>query len=182
MYYREGWRFPEYAYYKGNKTSLVLLPISQPIISEREGIPDKKVFFEVIDTAAEHDDIVVFRFDSIRLKDSKTFDLVLDIFKYAKKKCLNFTTPFEIANHFRLLENISVYIFKTNNKMKILIRNDNSVPVRGITLKVKMPEGSFIAKGCKIVRETHLTNKQIFYLSVDLAPKEERKIILLTQN
>ena len=178
MYYREGWRLPEYIHYRGNETSLVLLPISQPIISEKEiKLPSKATFYDVMNSAIEHDGIVIFRFDSKKLKDSEALELVLDVLEYAKKKGMNFSTPLEIVNHYRLLKNISIKVFRSDNKTEILVRNDNIIPVKGITLKVKMSEGNFTIKGCNVVNRV-LSDKQIFYLSLDLAPGEDRTITL----
>jgi len=184
IYYQEGLRRPQMAYYHGEKTNLVLLPISGPEISRPfyvYGEDYEGAWKAVIDSVIENEDVCIFLWDSEKVNRAEYMTQVLNTIKYAIEKGMNFTTPYEIAKHFLLLQNISAVISKSDDgsKITISVSNGNEEPVRGVTFKMKVPNNEeYVVKKGQIARKTFSDNSCIYYLSTDLSSKETKEIVI----
>jgi len=184
IYYQEGLRRPQMAYYHGEKTNLVLLPISGPEISRPfylYGEDYEGAWKAVIDSVIGNEDVCIFLWDSEKVNRAEYMTQVLNTIKYAREKGMNFTTPCEIAKHFLLLQNISAVISKSDDgsKITISVSNGNEEPVRGVTFKMKVPNNEeYVVKKGQIARKTFSDNSCIYYLSTDLSSKETKEIVI----
>lgn len=178
----EGYRHPQITYYHGEKTNLVLLPISGPLISgstypysDRE-----KAWRAVIDHAIKNDELVVFLWNSKDISKPENLNKILNVTKYAQEKGMTFTTPHRIAKHFSLLQNISAVISEDDSRSEIIIsvRNNNEEDVNGVTFKIKVPNREYTVSNGKVVRINCSSSACTYYVSVDLSSKEVKNIIL----
>ena len=184
IYFQEGFRCPQMAYYRGEATNLVLLPVSEPTIGGPTYFYDDypTAWKAVIDSVVRNEDLCVFLWDSDKAGKPENINDTMHVIKYAKEKGMTFTTPYEIANHFLLLQNVSAVISRSDDgssKITISVSNNNEKAVHGVTFRVKLPgTADYAVNNGQIVRKTFSGTKCIYYVSTDLAPKETKDIVL----
>jgi len=183
MYFQEGLRLPQAAYYHGEKTGLVLLPASLPTISGPTyfyGKNYEKAWKAVIDSVVENEDLCIFLWSLEDAANPEYSTQVINTTKYAQGKGMTFTTPYEISEHFWLLQNVSAEVTIKDDRREIVVSvyNDNDENVRGVTFKVLAPNSEYITKGCRVVKKVCSPNNCIYYLCTDLAPKERKDMVI----
>ncbi len=179
IYWKEGVRLPQFAFVEGRETSLVLIPISKPIIGGRHSHPDVKSMMSVIDASAEYESVVIFRWDSRSLNDSELLKLALNVLEYAKRKGLTISSPYEIAEHFKLLKNVSVKVSvdDANSQMRLTLKNGNDLPVYGLTIKINLPpDAKLQVENADILYQ----DKNSYYIAIDLMPGEVKAVKIKT--
>ena len=179
-YFQEGLRKPQMAYYHGEPTDLILLPISLPTIGGFTyfyGNDYESAWKAVIDSVIKNEDLCVFLWDSTKVSKPKYVAQVLNTTKYAKEKGMTFTTPHEIARHLMLLKNVFATVSKEDEKIVISVQNRNNETVSGVTFKIKTNYGCKVENG-KIVRTSSSPEGKMYYVSVDLLPKETKTIVI----
>jgi uncharacterized protein (DUF305 family) len=182
IYFQEGLRHPQMAYYRGEQTGVVLMPISEPTIGGPAYFYDDypTAWKAVIDSVIKNDDLCVFLWDSEKASKPEHINDTINVIKYAKEKEMTFTTPYEVAKHFKLLQNISAVVSKDDAKVTISVSNGNSEPVNGVTFRVEIPRtnGTYIAKNGQITRTAVSPSTYSYYISTDLDAGETKEIIL----
>lgn len=180
--FQEGLRHPQIAYYHGDTTNLVLVPISLPTISGPTYFySDRLMAWEaVIDSVIRNEDLCVFLWDSEKVGKSENINDIINVTRYAREKGMTFTTPYEIANHFLLLQNVSAVVSKEENKVVISLTNNNNEPVNGVTFRIEMPgtNEEWIAENGNIARKVVLPSACIYYVSADLDAGEIKDMAL----
>ena len=184
IYYQEGLRHPQMAYYHSEKTNLVLLPASGPEISRPfyvYGEDYEGAWKAVIDSVIKNEDSCVFLWDSEKVCRTEYINETMSVIRYAKEREMNFTTPYEIAKHFLLLQNVSATVSRNDDgsKIAISVKNENEEAVRGLTFRVEVPgTAEYTVKNAQISRKTRSWDKCVCYVSTDLEPGEMRDIVL----
>jgi len=183
IYFQEGLRHPELTYYRGDGTGVVLLPVSEPVIGGATYFYDdyKTAWKAVIDSVIKNEDSCVFLWDSEKACRPEYINETMSVIRYAKERGMNFTTPYEIAKHFLLLQNVSATVSRNDDGSKIIIsvKNENKEAVRGVTFKVEVPgTAEYTVKNAKISRKTRSWDKCVCYVSTDLDPGEIKEIVL----
>ncbi|RZN34679.1 MAG: hypothetical protein EFT35_09200 [Methanophagales archaeon ANME-1-THS] len=186
--YQEGLRQPQLAYYNGNKTGLVLLTISEPTDSylrqDYEVEDVVSTWKTLIDLTVANDDLCLFLWRSEKVGMPEYIDELVNVSKYAQSKGMTFTTPYEIAKHFKLLQNVSALVSKDENEVLILVKNSNNEPINGVTFVVEMPRIHGVSYTCKngqIVRKVDSFSTCILGISTDLNGGETKDITINTQ-
>ena len=183
IYFQEGFRQPQITYYRGDKTGVILLPISEPTIGGPAYFYDDypTAWKAVIDSVIKNGDLCVFLWDSEKAGMPEHINDTINVIRYAKERGMTFTTPYEIANHFSLLQNVSAVVSKNDDESTIIIsiRNENEEPVYGVTFKVETHgTAEYAVNNGQILRKASSGTKWIYYVSTDLAPKETKEIVL----
>jgi len=183
IYFQEGLRHPELTYYHGDGTGVVLLPVSEPVIGGATYFYDdyKTAWKAVIDSVIKNEDSCVFLWDSEKACRPEYINETMSVIRYAKERGMNFTTPYEIAKHFLLLQNVSATVSRNDNgsKTTISVKNDNEEAVHGVTFRVEVPgTAEYTVKNAKISRKTRSWDKCVCYVSTDLEPGEMKDIVL----
>ena len=181
---REGLRYPKIVYYHGNKTSLILLPVSNPtssLLRPEYNIEDiLSQWKSTIDSAIREDDLCIFLLRSTRIRGY--MNEILDLIDYAKNKGMTFTTPEKIAEHFRLLQNIYATVSKDIDSVNIFIKNNNNRPVKGVTFRVTVPtiewRCPYRAINGRITRIKREGLNCISYVTTNLSEKENKTVII----
>jgi len=183
-YFQEGLRRPQMAHYHGEDTNLVLLPISLPTVGGFTyfyGNNYEKAWEAVIDSVIENEDLCLFMWNSDKAGRPEYATQMLNTIEYAKEKGMTFATPHEIAKHLLLLKNVFANVLIEDKKIVIYVQNQNDEAVKGITFKMKLKD-NYIVKNGKIVRISDGTDRKIYYISVDLLPKETKIIEVIEGN
>ena len=184
IYFQEGLRQPQMTYYHGKKTGVVLLPVSEPLLAGPTYYYDdySEAWKAVIDSVIKNDELCVFVWDSDKASTPEHINDTINVINYTKEKGMTFTTPYEIAKHFVLLQNVSAFVSRSDDgssKITISVSNDNEEPVRGVTFRVELPgTAEYAVNNGQIVRKTYSASKCIYYVSTDLASKETKEIVL----
>ncbi|RLI91601.1 MAG: hypothetical protein DRO95_03995 [Candidatus Altiarchaeales archaeon] len=181
---REGLRYPKIVYYHGNKTSLILLPVSNPtssLLRPEYNIEDiLSQWKSTIDSVIREDDLCIFLLRSTRIRGY--MNEILDLIDYAKNKGMTFTTPEKIAEHFRLLQNIYATVSKDIDSVNIFIKNNNNRPVKGVTFRVTVPtiewRCPYRAINGRITRIKREGLNCISYVTTNLSEKENKTVII----
>ncbi|HEC87044.1 MAG TPA: hypothetical protein ENI49_04160 [Thermoplasmatales archaeon] len=180
IYFHEGLRHPQMAYYHGEKTNLVLLPISGPEISRPfyvYGEDYEGAWKAVIDSVIENEDVCIFLWDSEKTSKPEYMGQILNTIEYAKEKGMNFTTPYEISQHLRRLENVNVTVTRKDERIYLSVKNNNNEAVKGVTFKISLSGDCRVENG-KIERVVKTSQGKAYYISVDLMPKEVKKVTI----
>lgn len=183
IYFQEGLRHPELTYYHGDRTDVVLLPVSEPVIGGATYFYDdyKTAWKAVIDSVIKNEGLCVFLWDSEKVSKTEYMPQVLNTIEYAREKRMNFTTPYEIAKHFLLLQNVSATVSRNDDgsKTTISVKNNNEEAVHGVTFKVEVPGAAeYTVKNAKISRKMRFWDKCVYYVSTDLEPGGMKEIVL----
>ncbi|RLC78130.1 MAG: hypothetical protein DRI61_10350 [Chloroflexi bacterium] len=185
-FYQEGLRYPKFAYYHGNVTSLVLLPVSEPSSSylqpERDVEDAIYAWKSIINSVIRNDDLCLFLWRSSDIGKKEYIDKILDVIEYAKSKGMTFTTPERIAEHFRLLQNIYATVSKDIDSVNIFIKNNNNRPIKGLTFRVTVPtiewRCHYRAINGEITRIKREGLNCISYVTTNLSEKENKTVII----
>ena len=139
----EGLRHPRFAFYHGNQTSFILLPVSGPTSSylrpEHETDNAVSAWRSTVDSIIKHNDLGVFLLESNKIGESDYSSEIVDFLFYLRDNKLSFTKPEEVARHYILLNNISAIVHKEVDSMNLYVLNENSRTIEGLTFEVLMP-------------------------------------------
>ena len=182
IYYQEGLRHPQMAYYHGDRIGVVLLSVSEPVIGGATYFYDdyKTAWKAVIDSVIKNEDSCVFLWDSEKACRPEYINETMSVIRYAKERGMNFTTPYEIAKHFLLLQNVSATVSRNDvgSKITISVKNENKEAVHGVAFRVEVPGTTeYTVKNAEISRKTRSRDKCVYYVSTDLEPEEMKDIV-----
>jgi hypothetical protein len=180
-----GFRKPEIAYYNGEPTDMVIVPVSYPLSSSLIYSTDPAEIFSnwenVIDLSVYNDEMAVFLIRSDDIGNPAFSDQFADLIMYARNAGLIFTTTDKIADHFRKLQNIDYTGTINNDAATIQVTNLNNEIVRNVTFKVVMP---VLKTGDYEVMNATITKKSIkgpwvwLYVTRDLGSMQSAQIMI----
>ena len=162
---------------------MVLLPVSEPVIGGATYFYDSysSAWKAVIDSVIKNEDLCMFLWDSEKVSRPEYINETMSVIRYAKERGMNFTTPYEIAKHFLLLQNVSATVSGNDDESKttISVKNENKEAVHGVTFRVEvLGAAEYTVKNAKISRKTRFWDKCVYYVSTDLEPGEMKDIVL----
>ena len=173
--YYEGYRNPQLAYYHGEPTDIVIIPVSYPISSSLYTTTETDEIFtswrNIIKGVADNDEMIVFLFDPADIADPEYSSRFRDLFSFAQNNSFTFTSPDIIADHYRDLQKIHFSGFTDSDMASIQVTNDNDKIVQKVTFKVileELPSGNYIVDKGKIVKIEKQDGYVIAYISLDI--------------
>lgn len=171
------------AFYHGNETNVVLIPVSRPTTLYLSNYNETTSSWKsVIDSVVENDEVCVFLWRSEDISNPEYIDGVIDVVNYAKNKGMTFTTPDKIAKHFILLQNVSWSVLRGVDTAEITINNKNDEPVEGVSFKSILPKieekCSYNVQNGRLSRVKSIGTKCEYYISTDI-PSKETKILTI---
>lgn len=183
---QEGLRHPRLAYYHGNKTNVVLLPVSQPDSSYlRQGLKTEdtiSAWKSTINSVKENDDLCLLLLKSKDIGKPEYGEDILEVITYAQNERLSFTDPHTISYHFKLLQNISAFVSRGPDFVIINLDNRNIKPVNGTTYRVTMPR---INGKCSCHSVNGVINrvkekglKCTYYISTNMEANEKKTMVI----
>ncbi|WP_292349659.1 hypothetical protein [Methanoregula sp. PtaU1.Bin006] len=183
---REGTRNLKFAYYQGNQTGLVLIPVTGPSsvqLNYKENRADPFVSWnETIISVINDGGIAVFQWNSEDLGNPVFTDRFLDFVKMSREKGITFTTPDEISKHYIDIQNISTRVMRTIDTVEINVQNGKPHPVSKIAYRVVLPQ---IDEACpyrttngKMLAAVPKMEYCTIYISTDLAGNSDETIFL----
>jgi hypothetical protein len=182
---QEGLRHPEFASYRGNKTGLVILPVSYPagFYLTQDNIEENIAAWKaVMNSVTEYDDMCMLLWKTQSIARPEYSDSFKDLIDYARYKNMSFISAGEAADRFRSMQNVSVTFSKGIDTALIAVKNSNTHRVNGVSVKVAMPaigrECSYRAANGRTERIIKKGQECFFYISVDLAPGENRTVVI----
>lgn len=181
----EGLRHPEFAYYMGNNTSVVLLPVSAPattyigMIGSFDEYTDS--WESTIDSVIKNDDICIFLWESGEIGNAEYQNGITKVIEYAKNNSMKFSDPGEITRHFKLLEGVHTIVSSGIDNVNLSVSNNNSESVEGLAFKVILPKigetCSYSAKGASVVRIVEGSSCNV-YVSLSLDANSEQNVTI----
>jgi hypothetical protein len=185
-FFREGLRHPKIAYHQGEETGVVLIPITLPTSSLLRPEYDVENVFsqwkETLDSVVEEGGMAVFLWNVKDIDSPDYFDKILELINYSKSRGLNFTTPDDVAAHFKLLQNISVKIRKGVDYAIFNASNYNQEDAMGVTYKLNLPvlnnSCPYHAINGRISKQIVKGQSCVVYVSFDLKANENKEIIV----
>jgi hypothetical protein len=188
-FFEEGYRNPEFAYYQGRPTNVLLLPISNPISTVFLSQPDTKEIFSnwklTLNEVAKDDELAFFILRSADIGNPAYSEDFKDLFSYARDRGLTFTSPDNVTNYMRLLKNIQYSGNIDGDTASIDVINNNQEMVKQVTFRVNVPplkNGNYSVNEGKIIRTKEEIENQVIYVSVDLPASSSKKIIISPEN
>jgi hypothetical protein len=183
-FYREGLRNPKLADYHGEETNVVFIPITAPSSAYLRTDSENEDIFsqwkDTMDSVVEDGGIAFFRWDIKDIGNPDYVDKVIDLINYAKNEGMSFTTPEEIANHFKLIQKITTNVTKGIDYVILNSANHNPEEVNGITYKLEMPlinnSCPYMVSNGRIPRQDIKEGNCRLFVSFDLKPGEEKEI------
>lgn len=183
---REGTRNIKFAYYQGNQTGLVLIPVTGPssvqLNSEEIAADPFMPWNETIGSIINDGGIAVFQWNSEDIGNPAFSDRFLRFTTISQEKGITFTTPEDISEHYLDIQNVFTNVTRTIDTVELTITNFNSYSVNGVAYKIVLPK---IDDACPYtitngkVRETVPVNEDcILYISTDVPGSSEETIFL----
>lgn len=183
-FFREGLRNPKLAYYHGNKTEVVLISVTSPSSYILNPIYDVERVFsqwkETMNSVVEDGGMAVFLWNARDIGNPDYIDRIMGLINYSRSKGMNFTTPDEIAEHFRLIQKISANVTKGVDYVIINAKNHNNKEVKGVTYELELPllnnSCPYHATNARIPRHEMIEGRCRVYVSFDLKPEEQKEV------
>jgi len=183
-FFREGVRHPKLAYYQGERTGIVFIPVTSPSsLLLRSEFDTDNVFYqwrETLDSVIDDGGVAVLWWNVNDIGNPEYVNRAMELVDYAKKRGMSFTTPETVATHFRRLNNISI---KATGGIDFMVMNAssyNTEEVKGITYRLTMPllNGScpYSAVNGQIPRQEIKAGECRLYISFDMKGKEQKQI------
>lgn len=173
---------PRKAYYHGNETDVVLLSVTQPT-SQSLGYKAADNFASwkyAIDQASVLDGSCIFLWRSKDIGSPQYSGEFENLMDYASNRSMYFTSPEEIALHYKSLSGINAYVTKGVDSVWINVSNKYSAPINGVTFRIALPEINhlcpYAAENAVMKRNEKTGGTCILYVIADLK-KDETKLI-----
>lgn len=186
---QSGYRSPELAYYNGEPTDLVLFPVSYPLSTSLLYNPDTEGVFSswenIMTQTVTNDEMALFIIRSDEIGNPLFADQFANLTDSAQETGLTFTTPDEIADHFRTLQLVEHEGTIKNDEAVISVTNRNNNVARAITFKVVMPalkKGGYKADNATITRNLIRGPWNWVYVTCDLNPQQSAYITISPAN
>lgn len=183
-FFREGLRHPKIAYYQGEETEVVLIPVTSPSSSvlrpEFEAGEAFSQWKETLDSVIEDGGMAVFLWNAKDVGNPDYIDKVMELINYSKSRGMSFTTPDEIAAHFKLLRKISTNVTQGIDYIILNASNHNQEKVNGVTYKLELPvlnnSCPYSATNARIPKVEIKEGTCRVYVSFDLKADEQKEI------
>jgi hypothetical protein len=185
-YNREGVRNPKFAYYEGERTDIVLIPVSFPTSSHLDTSYDVDTVFDqwnaTINSVVDDGGMAVFQWDPDDVGDPEYLDRIMILLDYATNRGMTITTPDLVSAHYQKLQKIYVNANKTDDSVILKAYNGNGDRVQGITYQLKLPS---VDDACPytiingtIPRYVLRDDECTVYASFDLESGENKEIVV----
>jgi hypothetical protein len=180
-FYLEGQRNPVFAQLYGSRTDIVILPVSNPTGTKLNTTDiDELVgaWKSLIDVSAVKDDMCVL-FWSPDWPSGIYLTKLIEVIDYGRESGLTFTTPEEVAEHYRLVQNIDSLVSFGEYTVNITAHNRNNETLSGLTYVTTLPyiygECLYTSTKARVVRTSRQPYNCRVYVSVDLQPNERKE-------
>jgi hypothetical protein len=181
----EGYRNPQLAYYNGEPTNLVLIPVSYPASSSLNYQEDPSEIFSqwrnIINNTADNDEIIVLFLNSADIGDPEYSEEFMNLFSFAQQKGYTFTSPDLIANHYRQLQNIEFTGYTDMDVASINVTNNNDKTVEKLTFKVELDAlnpGNYTSNQGRIVKTEKINDTEFMYINTDIPAHTTQNLII----
>ncbi|MCX9011092.1 MAG: hypothetical protein OIN66_08215 [Candidatus Methanoperedens sp.] len=183
-FFREGVRHPKLAYYQGERTGIVFIPVTSPSsLLLRPEFDVDNVFYqwrETLDSVIDDGGVAVLWWNTNDIGNPEYTNRAMELVDYARKREMSFTTPEAVAAHFRRLDNISIKATGGIDYMVMNASSYNAEEVKGITYRLTMPllndSCPYSAVNGRIPRQEIRAEECRLYVSFDLKGKEQKQI------
>lgn len=185
--FEEGVHDLKEAYYHGEPSGVILVAVSLPqSASLGRGIPDEDIFSAwttTLDAVGDTGGIAVFIWSIQDFSTQELLDRLQTVLSTAEKNGMTITSLDPLLTHKLLLKNVVVSVEKGIDSVNLEVLNNNKVDVRGVTIKVVLPE---IQGGCpytcsqngRIVRIEKQQSRCVIYITCDVRAGESTRIIV----
>lgn len=185
-FYREGLRHPKAAYYQGEKTGVVLIPVTLPVsavLRPESNIDDTfSSWRETLDSVADDGGMAVFWWNAADIGNPDYLDEVVELIEYSKSRGMSFTTPDIEASHFRSLNRVYTKATRGVDYAILNISNYNMEDVTGITYRLQLPALNdscpYYAVNGRISRQEMKYGDCMLYVSTDLMGNEHKQVTI----
>jgi hypothetical protein len=183
---REGTRNVKFAYYRGNQTGLVLIPVTGPSsvqLNYNENRADPFASWnETITSVIDDGGIAALQWNSEDLGNPAFTDRFFGFVNISQGKGITFTTPDEISEHYLDIQNVFTSVTRTIDTVELKIKNENPKPIDGIAYKIVLPQIDdacpYISTNGKILDAVPKMENCIIYISTDIPESSEETIFV----
>ena len=183
---QEGLGYPRFAYYHGNQSSLILLPVSKPTSSYlRPGydVDDAlSAWSATINSVIKNDDVCIFLWRSSDIGKPVYIDRIIELLNNSRQKGISFLTPDKIAEHSKKLQTISANFTIDVDTTVINIQNENSEPIKGLSFKVIMPRVNYkcpyVVRNGELVRMSPTGSFCNLYVNTNVDPMSIKNLVI----
>jgi hypothetical protein len=176
-------RDPQRAVYHGESQETVLLPISNPWSTELSTREDNTWVFSAwkatVDEAVSTDGMVLFLIRPEEIGHPEYTEDIRTLIGYAKNQSLTFTTPDEIVQYYKNIQNVQYSAFLDGDIATINLTNNNDNSVQGVTFRIVLPElkkGNYTVSGGTLVKTKSENVTAIVYVSTDITAHATKEI------
>ncbi len=181
----EGLRHPEFAYYMGDNTGVLLLPVSAPATTYLRMSGNfgeyTNSWKKTIDSVIKNDDMSIFLWESGEIGSAEYQDGIREVVEYAKNNSMKFSNAGDITKHYKLLGGVHIVVSNGMDTVNLRVSNNNSESIGGLAFKVILPRIAgtcpYSAKGASIVRTVEDSSCNV-YVSLNLDANYERNVTI----
>jgi hypothetical protein len=183
-FFREGWRNPSMAYYHGEETGVMLVPISLPFSSNIDSLTDAVDVFDrwvkILESVSERGGMAVFLWDPEDVGVPDFIDTYSEILDLSASLGLGNPSLEDIARYSQLVRNITAKVRKGTDSVDIQVTNRNPEGIHDVTYVVRLPvlnkECPYLIENGTIRRVEREYDTCILYTSLSLEALEEREV------
>ncbi|MDD1673214.1 MAG: carboxypeptidase-like regulatory domain-containing protein [Methanomicrobiales archaeon] len=141
---REGVRNPKLAYYHGNETGLVLVPVTRPFSSIMGPLSDVSEAFsqwrETLDSVFIDGGMAVYFWDMDDIGNPEYTAQFLLFINKSESKGASISDLDTVAGHIQALRDVSVNATKGLDTVELEVENRNHAAIEGVTYFIQVPE------------------------------------------
>jgi hypothetical protein len=181
-----GLRNPQFAYYRGNKTQVIILQVSLPTSSRLQPEYSMNDTLRILNTVTAYSiknhEAAVLLLRSPQIGSPEYINSIIGFLGEANLSGMSFTTPSEIAGHARLMSMLRANVSAQVDTVVAVLSNGNPEPIKGASFRVSMPR---IGNGCpyaarngRIAKIEQRGDLCVCYVSLDIGASENKTVMI----
>jgi hypothetical protein len=181
---RQGLRNLHFMYLEGKRTDMILVPVTLPrssILDPEYDIPDTySQWNATIQSVPTDGGLAVLFWNMQEIGNPEYSGNMFDLINLALQKGYTIKGLEDLTGHFRSIQNVSAAVVPDVDAVNMVVINQNSIPVKGVTYRVMLPA---IGGKCEYsivnginVRSDLRDQSCILYVSVDFDGFEKKEI------
>ena len=174
------------AYIEGNRTDIVLFPVSMPfsylLRPEYESDEALQQWSDIITGVLTNGGIAIFQWDIQDLADTSYRNDIGEMLYSAAQNGISYTTLDDVTSHYLMMENVYANVTKDIDEVHLTLTNTNPYQVKQATYRVVLPtidgDAPYFVENGSMSRHYITGDTVVLYVSCDLKPGETKEVVV----
>lgn len=183
---QSGYREVKRAYIEGNRTDIILFPVSLPfsylLRPQYESDETLQQWSDIITGVLTNGGIAIFQWDISDLASTNSLNDIEEMLYYAVQNGISFTTLDDTAAHDLMMQNVYADVTRDIDEVHLSITNTNPCQVKQATYRVVLPtiDGAapYVVENGIMSRHYVTGDTAVIFVSCDLNPGETKEVVV----